>query len=457
MGQVKAILQINTRDQRGGTEHVARRLFQKYLERGLQSWMLVGKKYSREKNVWEISHAASAQAYWSRQCLRFIESLSPLRQQYRIRGIAAIQARLRLLAQPRAWRRKRAGYEDFSYPGTWNLLDQVPQRPDIIHCHNLHSNYFDLRALPWLSQQAPLILHLHDTWLLTGHCAHNLDCERWRSGCGNCPYLNTYPAIPHDKSAENWRHKQAIYTESHLYIVAVSHWLMAQVQKSMLLPVKGRVIHNGIDLTVFKPGSKKAARQELGLPLTARVVLYSAHNRMFKDSEAMQKTLQLLTGMDLYFVCIGAQGPTKELGNGCLIQTGYIDGAAKMAQYYRAADLYLHAAQADSFPTAILEALAVGTPVVATAVGGIPEQIIDGQTGYLVPQNSLEALVYAVQTLIDDNDLRIKMGAAAAQYARQHFGIESQIDTLLEWYEEVRADWQARPLMKPSLNQKNSS
>ena len=76
---------------------------------------------------------------------------------------------------------RKLGFENFNYPGTWKLLNLPPKPPTIVHCHNLHGFYFDLRFLPRLSQQIPVILNLRDTWLLTGHCAHFMDCERWKN------------------------------------------------------------------------------------------------------------------------------------------------------------------------------------------------------------------------------------------------------------------------------------
>lgn len=187
--------------------------------------MAVGEKFSRDPDVWEIRHAPYAVTPWARRWLGVGESLSLLRQRG-VGGIGFLQTRLRRLAQPGAWHQQRQGWEDFEYPGTAHLLQALPNVPEIIHCHNLHPNYFDLRALVPLSQTRPLILHLHDAWLLSGHCSHSFDCERWQTGCGNCPYLDTYPAIRRDKSAENWQRKQEIYANSHLYIVTVSQWLM---------------------------------------------------------------------------------------------------------------------------------------------------------------------------------------------------------------------------------------
>lgn len=440
MSQVRSIVQINTRDQRGGAERVAWNLLQAYQARRLESWLVVGKKYGHDPHVREIANAPYASTQWARTWLRWSEALSPLRQRG-VKGVGTVQERLRLLAQPAARRWRRQGYEDFAYPGTKALLDLLPTMPDLIHCHNLHGDYFDLAALPWLSRQRPVILHLHDAWLLSGHCAHALDCSRWQTGCGACPYLETYPAVQRDNTAANWQRKQAIYADSHLYLVTVSQWLMDQVERSMVQGVQRQVIHNGIDLRIFKPGDRLAARRALGLPPTAPIVLFSGHSA-FKDMGTTQQALSGVQAEGLLLLGLGQIKTTGTWGQGKLITPGYVQSAAQMATYYRAADLYLHAAEADSFPTAILEAMACGTPVVATAVGGIPEQIKDGETGMLTPPQAPHAMTGAVQTLLDDAELRRRMGQAAAAHVKQHFGLERQVDQCLAWYEEVHEDWQ---------------
>jgi hypothetical protein len=58
------------------------------------------------------------------------------------------------------------------------------------------------------------MLTLHDAWLLSGHCAHSFDCQRWKTGCGECPDLDVYPASPRDATACNWRRKREILAEA---------------------------------------------------------------------------------------------------------------------------------------------------------------------------------------------------------------------------------------------------
>ena len=113
----------------------------------------------------------------------------------------------------------------------------------------------------------------------------------------------------------------------------------------------------------------------------------------------------------------------------------------KVAWSHQAADLYLHPARADTFPTTVLEALACGTPVVASAVGGISEQIEEGKTGFLVPAGDAPALSGRILDLLADEGFRARMGRQAAEDAARRFGLERMVGEYLALYEEV-LQWQ---------------
>jgi glycosyltransferase involved in cell wall biosynthesis len=143
--------------------------------------------------------------------------------------------------------------------------------------------YFDLRWLPWLSRQLPVILNLRDTWALSGHCAGFQGCERWKTGCGRCPDLDIYPPLERDTTAANWSRKARIYARSRLYVTAPSQWMMDQIAQSMLHAAKSKLISNGIDIETFRPADRDYARRALDLPPDGVIPaqLYSpAHSRL---------------------------------------------------------------------------------------------------------------------------------------------------------------------------------
>lgn len=99
--------------------------------------------------------------------------------------------------------------------------------------------------------------------------------------------------------------------------------------------------------------------------------------------------------------------------------------------------IYLHAARADIFPNSVIEALACGAPVIATAVGGVPEQVDDGATGFLVEPGDHEALAARLLRVLTDDPLRARFASQAVAAARQRFDLQRQADDYLAWYADL--------------------
>ena len=440
------ILQVSTSDIEGGAEKVAWNLFRTYRERGLGSVLAVGRKHSDDPDVllMPLVQNTGHLSMWARPWLAFADMVSP--SVGRVRGAEKLRHWLRFIGHPGSLLDIQRGHEDFYFPGTWHLLGLPDERPDIIHCHNLHGGYFDLRALPWLSQKTATMLTMHDAWLLSGHCAHSFECERWKSGCGECPDLTIYPRILRDATAHNWKRKQEIFEESRLYVATPSRWLLAKAEQSLVAPaiVEARVIPNGVDLSVFHPADRQAVRAMLGIPQHAKVLLFTAYGirqNTWKDWETLRLAIGLvddrLRGKDVLFIALGENAPAERIGRALILSIPYQNDPRDVARYYQAADVYVHAARVDTFPTTVVEALACGTPVVATAVGGIPEQVEDGVTGILVPPRDVEAMAEATIRLLSDDPMRMHLGRNAAEDAERRFGLNRQAEEYLDWYEEI--------------------
>lgn len=455
------ILQISTVDIGGGAEKVAWNLFRGYRERRHESWLAVGTKRGNDPDVMQIPRASSGA--WSRYWYRVEKRLDPLR--CRGQFVSRTQTALRMLANPRRELQSRFGLEDFDFPRTSKILQLPPHPPDVVHCHNLHGGYFDPRAIVPLSRVVPLVFTLHDAWLLSGHCAHSFDCQRWRSGCGQCPDLSIYPAISRDATAWNWRRKKRIYAKSRLYVATPCKWLMEKVKDSMLSRAveEARVIPYGTDLSVFRPGSKLDSRVLFDLPLEADILIFTANGirrNIFKDYQAMRSAIAMLaerrSPRPLLFIALGEDAPAERIGAAEIRFVPYQKDPAVVARYYQASDIYIHSARADTFPNTVLEALACGTPVVATAVGGIPEQVkslrlLDGgsnaaqpvgyelheATGLLVAPGDPRMMALSIERILDNDAIRRRLGENAANDASTRFDLQREVNDYLAWYEEL--------------------
>ena len=437
------IVQINTLDTGGGAERIAWDLFTSYRKRGHKSWFAVGDKKTDHPNVIRIPRQP-IHIVLSRFCFGLKKLLRPL--DGHVYGIHWLRSKLNALA-PHPTLHSIMGQEDFNLPESRRLLDLLPEKPDILHGHNLHpAGYFDLRYLAELSHQLPVVLTLHDAWLLSGHCAHSFECERWKQGCGHCPDLTIYPASTRDATDLNWQQKQAIFRQSRLYVATPSAWLMDKVRQSMLLPAiqDARVIPNGIDLTVFAPAPRQEIRKKLNIPQEARVLHIAANGirkNTWKDYQTMQAAIEKVAlswqGVPLLFLALGENAPRERIGETEIRFIPHQRDRKAVAEYYQAADIYIHAARADTFPTTILEALACGLPVVATAVGGIPEQVEDGVTGFLVPSKDSQAMAERILLLLGNDVMRGQFSVQAAEAARRKYDLNRQVDDYLVWYEQI--------------------
>ncbi len=440
------ILQVNAYDEGGGAETVAMNLQREYRAAGHDAWMAVGFRRSQDRHVVEIPNQQSRSRWWQ-FCYR-LEDGSLRRKVPAVPQLARWLTLLDSAERERVSNRKNGG-EDFYHPGTARVLELTPRKPEIVHCHNLHVNYFDLRLLPWLTSQAPVVFTLHDAWLLSGHCAHSFDCDRWKTGCGECPDLTISPAITKDATASNWKLKAKIFAGSRLRVATPSQWLMDKVSQSMLQPaiVESRVIPNGVDLSIYKPGDRRTARADLGIPAEARVLLFTsnwARNSPWRDFKTLQQAVGLIAeriiGEKVIFLALGEEAPSETVGKARIDFVPYQKNPSIVAKYYQAADVYLHATRTDTFPNVILEAQACGCPVVATGVGGIPEQIENARTGFIVKAASPAEMAERAVELLSNDGLQRSMREAALAKIRLHHDWRDVANKYLAWFEEITAD-----------------
>ena len=181
---------------------------------------------------------------------------------------------------------------------------------------------------------------------------------------------------------------------------------------------------------------------QLGLPLEGKIFLFAARggrgNRYkdFKTIESVLKRLKELRPQELLQLIVLGERSESLKRLGFPVQFEEVNrNPARMALFYQAADLYLHAANAENYPTVILESMACGTPVVATETGGIPEQIEEGIDGLLVRPHDSEAMAERIHQLLSNPEELRSMGARALEKARQQFDQKTMTQAYLDWYQ----------------------
>ena len=144
-----------------------------------------------------------------------------------------------------------------------------------------------------------------------------------------------------------------------------------------------------------------------------------------KDYKTLKSSLSIISGSNKKVLCIalGETAPSIKIGRVEIRFIPYQRDPCIVARYYQAADVYVHPSRADTFPNTVLEALACGTPVIASKVGGIPEQIIEGKTGYLVPEGDAGRMAEKITFLLENENLNRQMGCEAAEDSKKRFSL----------------------------------
>ncbi|NBO63658.1 MAG: glycosyltransferase [Acidobacteria bacterium] len=202
--------------------------------------------------------------------------------------------------------------------------------------------------------------------------------------------------------------------------------------------VDQQVISPGVDQSVFHPGDREQSRREVGISPEETVLLYLANNlrdNHSKDFTTIEQALSLIaigTAKKVTLLVIGMEGESRCEGRVTVRSVAYQSDPAIVATYYQSADIFLHAAHAENFPYTIIAALCCRVPVIATAVGGIPELITDGFNGLLVaPRDSTGMAARGIE-LLKDHHLRQLISQRARTEARWKYDLNRQTNEYLK-------------------------
>ena len=347
---------------------------------------------------------------------------------------------------PRSFIRKLAGFvfatENFINTD-WILKTEEFKQADIIHCHNLHGRFFNLRTLQKMSLLKPVMWTLHDEWALTPHCAYTLQGTAMKNGLYVCPSKDTQPRILWDNTTHLAAEKNDIYAQSKLTVITPSHWLEERARATSLSAQKIIHIPNGIDTEIFSPGDKTEARKKLGLPLDKKILLFLANDarkNTWKGWVYAEKVIaNLKDDPTTVCVCVGdhmAADEEKSAGN--IINRGYIKNSEEIRDYYRAADGLLFTSLAENFPLVILEAMSCGLPIVSFDIGGVAEAVTHMKNGYISAYCDSDALTAGAQWLLKLSPIeRQAMGIENSKKVRESFTQEQMYEKYMKVYNEL--------------------
>jgi L-malate glycosyltransferase len=223
-------------------------------------------------------------------------------------------------------------------------------------------------------------------------------------------------------------------------VTTPSLWLADETRRVLGVPRAAPidVVPNFVDADQFTPAPPGS-----GAPRDRPIIVHVSNFRPVKrvdDVVAVFARLRAARPLRLRLVGEGPERRRIEADVAARGLAGDVEFAGEQVDLpalLRDADLFLLPSETESFGLAALEAMACGVPVVASAVGGLPEVIPDGEVGFLRPRGDVPALAEAAATLLADEPRRRAMAAAARRRAETHYRIDPAIDRYLAIYRRV--------------------
>ena len=308
--------------------------------------------------------------------------------------------------------------------------------PDVVHLHNLHSNYIHLNLLlKYLSiHDIPTIITMHDCWYFTGGCFHytSVGCDKWKSTCGDCPKrLNDTKAYIYDASKKILKDRYKYLTSiPRLYLVGCSKWIADEARKSQLKKCDIRHIYNGFNLNVFKPTySDKTLLQKL----EHKHILLGPASKWLLDVN--KDTLNFFIDnmpKDYALLLFGSSAQEKKIADNVVLY-GYISNRYELAQLYTLADVFVNCTREDTLSSINLEAQACGTPVVTYDSTGCLETV-GGKQDYAVKTGDAEKLLANTIKVIENNK---KNSSECINFIHTSFDINKNAYLYINLYKDV--------------------
>jgi glycosyltransferase involved in cell wall biosynthesis len=293
-------------------------------------------------------------------------------------------------------------------PGTWSAMRDYLSRlqPDLVHAHLPSTG-----ILARLTANAPVVYTEHNV----------VGSYRFPTG-----FLN-----------------RATYSRN-ARVIAVSD-AVAESLSGYPGPAP-LVIPNGVAVSV-EPGWAREARASLGVPEDTVLFAHVGNIRPHKGHKNLIEATALLRSQldDFAVVSIGGEKYPGDLDRlesevarlGLENRIRFLGRREDAVDIMASADVAVNPSDHEGLPLAVLEAMTLGRPVVATAVGGVPGVIADEETGLLVPAGDPDALAAAMARLATDHELRDRLAAAGQVAARTGYGLERMVREVESVYEEV--------------------
>lgn len=402
----------------GGAPKAAFALNKALQEIGIDSKMLVQRKFSHDNDVFSISNT-------------FLKNQKT-------------NARMFFdLIQMKMFSKTKKGRFSFGNIGVSIAKHDLIQEADLVHIHWINEGFLSIKSLLEFSKlNKPIVWTLHDMWAFTGGCHYSSGCDKYLSSCGDCPYLKF--SSGKDFSNTIFLAKMKVYEKLDVAFITCSEWLADVARKTPLLKDKiVEPIHNTIDINIYKPLDQTYTREKLNLPEDKFLILFVALSTKEERKGFTYLKGSLINLLNQY-PALSHQIELLVLGSSSFEQvkgiplkvnfTGRKKNDDEISEYYNAADIFLAPSLEDNLPNTVLESLSCGTPVVAFKVGGIPEMVEHKKNGYLAKEKSIEDFSNGIYWMFQNRNQFTDIGSNARNKIAEQFNPQLIANIHLSFY-----------------------
>lgn len=362
------ITHLNFSSSSGGAADAARKIHLSLLRAGIQSKLLVGRSQSQDGEyiITQIKPHVFQEIY--QKVLSFLErkSIEKIKNQNLFGKISLA----------------KFGFLDFK---------KYISESDIIHLHWINNGFLSLNSLNKINK--PIVWTLHDMWPITGICHYSMECNRFKEGCGFCPYIKDEKEF--DLSRSIFEKKNKIFKNKKMIFVATSSWIYEVALKSPLTNGHKVVeIPLSIDRNIFKVDkeiNKEKILKDYGIEICNKpiILLYGAMNATTdtrKGFELLKRALLNINESDKkkYILLVFGDNINLKFVSGVrVVSLGLINNKKEISNLYNCSDLFLMPSIQEAFGLTTLEAINCGCPVVAFRNTGAESIIKHKKNGYL--------------------------------------------------------------------------
>lgn len=282
---------------------------------------------------------------------------------------------------------------------TYRLIRKIKKiNPDIIHLHNLHGYYLNYKILFKYLQKSnqDVVWTLHDCWSFTGHCTYYTynKCDKWKNeNCIKCKYSTNYPRtfFFKNRSSKEYNMKKKMFTSiKNLKLTVPSNWMKKQVEMSFLKGRNIEVIHNFIDLDVFKPTLDDSIKNKYHIEQNKKIILgVAAQWTISKGIEYFKALSKIIDNEKETIVMVGLSDKQIKSLPSNITGIKKTENIEELVKIYSMADVLFNPSIQETFSMVTLEAMACGLKCVVFNSTATPE-LINNNTGKIIKKFDLK-------------------------------------------------------------------